>query len=62
VRHEHDELDPTIERRIAKAARMLAMGASEIDVVDALVGSGARPFEAVNALRAAAVLTAPWRG
>jgi hypothetical protein len=53
---EHEELDPRVERFILGAARRLAAGTSETDVVAELVADGALEHEAVNAVRAGAIL------
>ena len=51
----HIEWEPRIDRMIQRAARLLDH-VSEIEALDKLVGEGATMAEAVNAVRAGAIL------
>ncbi len=53
---DHVEWEPRIDRLIQRAARLLGH-VSEVEAVDTLVGEGATLEEAVNAVRAGAILS-----
>lgn len=52
---DHVEWEPRIDRMIQRAANLLGH-VSEIEALDKLVGDGATMDEAVNAVRAGAIL------
>jgi len=55
--HDHIENDPRVERFIQLAARLATEDASEDEIVNALLNEGALMHEAVNAMRAGAILS-----